>query len=114
MEQGLVIISCDFCGCDWDEVQPMIEGHKGSVLCLDCLKLALHHAQPSDEPFDCTLCLQQHTVGTRAWRNAQADPSPGLNPAAALCWDCVRLAAKTFTKDPDVPWRWDPADYPKE
>lgn len=107
-----VIISCDFCGTDWDQVLPMIEGHHGSVICLECLKRALEEAEPADESFHCALCLQDRQAGARRWRLADPRPSPGLNPAAAACWDCIRLAAKTFHKDKDVDFRWDPADYP--
>ena len=39
-EDGGIVISCDFCGTDWDEVVPMIEGHRGSVICLSCVEKA--------------------------------------------------------------------------
>ena len=37
---GIVIV-CDFCRRDWDGQEAMIEGHHGSVLCLECLKKGL-------------------------------------------------------------------------
>ena len=112
-EDGGIVISCDFCGADWDENRPMIEGHKGSVLCLACLRLALEQAQPADESFDCTLCLQRHEAGVRSWAHPAPDDLPGRNREACLCWACVRLAAKTFHKDKDTEFRWNPADHPK-
>jgi hypothetical protein len=30
-----------------------------------------------------------------------------MNPRAVVCADCIRLAAKTFTRDEDVDWNWD-------
>jgi len=102
-----IVISCDFCLTDWDEVRPMIEGHRGSVLCLDCLRRALDASAPAETGFDCTLCLRHHEAGRKTWRNP-------AHPAAALCFDCVRLAAKGFHKDPDTDFRWDPSKYPAE
>ena len=109
-----IVISCDFCGQDWDEIQPMIEGHRGSVLCLGCLKLAMDGSVPTEVGFDCALCLQSRDAGRKVWRHAEAQPSDGLNPQAALCFDCVRLAAKGFHKDKDTDFRWEPAKYPVE
>ncbi|GAB4195694.1 MAG: hypothetical protein Kow00105_09940 [Phycisphaeraceae bacterium] len=108
-----IVISCDFCGTDWDEVIPMIEGHRGSVLCLSCLKSALDQATQTESPFECTLCLSGKPAGTRSWRHPDPTPSAGLNPNARICWDCVRLAAKGFHKDPDVDFRWDSSKYPR-
>ena len=33
-------VLCDFCGREWTEQVPMIEGHQGSCLCANCLTLA--------------------------------------------------------------------------
>lgn len=113
-DNGGIVISCDFCGTDWDEQLSMIEGHRGSVLCLECLKLALDAAEPADEATDCSLCLSGKPAGTKRWRHPSPKPSPGLNTGATLCWDCIRLAAKGFHKDPDIDFRWDSSKYPKE
>jgi hypothetical protein len=123
-----VIISCDFCGTDWNPYEPdpaaqpaMTEGHQGSVLCVDCLQQAMQGLTPLSQPFDCTLCLRQRPADTPAWRPPDraddaspeaAAPVAARNPAATLCYDCLRLAAKTFHKDPDTPFRWNPADFP--
>ncbi|MEX0654932.1 MAG: hypothetical protein WD534_15525 [Phycisphaeraceae bacterium] len=112
-EDGGIVISCDFCGVDWDEERAMVEGHQGSVLCLDCLKLALDQSEPADESFNCTMCLQEREPGKRWWMHPAPQDLPGRNREAAICWDCVRLAAKTYHKDKDIDFRWDPADYPK-
>ena len=113
-ENGLIIISCDFCGTDWDEVIPMIEGHHGSVICLSCLKKALENAAPAEDAFDCTMCLQHRDAGTKSWYCSDATPSDGLNEHAMICWDDIRLAAKTFHKDRDVDFQWNPTLYPAE
>ena len=113
-EDGGIVISCDFCGTDWDEVVPMIEGHRGSVLCLSCLKAALDLTQPASEAFECTLCLSHKPAEKKRWIHPQPQPSPGLNPDAVLCWDCIRLAAKGFHKDAEVDFRWDSSKYPPD
>lgn len=100
-----IIIACDFCGTDWDERRPMIEGHRGSVLCLDCLKFALVMADPAAELFDCTLCLRSRPAGTIAWHHPDCPPSS--NPDAAVCAPCLKQAAGMFSKDPDIDWKWD-------
>lgn len=109
-----IVISCDFCGTDWDEVKPMLEGHRGSVMCLDCLRRALAESTTEGGPFTCTLGLTEHEAGERRWWHQDPEPGPGLNREAVVSWRHVRLAAKTFHKDKDIDFRWDPADYPGE
>lgn len=105
-EDGYIIISCDFCGTDWDEVRPMIEGHHGSVLCLECLKTLLGTLTPAAEKFQCTMCLRSKPAGTPQWRPARPPdaPPPGLNCDAVICHDCVEQAADTYTRDQDIDW----------
>lgn len=102
-----IVISCDFCGTDWDEVKPMIEGHHGSVLCLACMKAALAAIKAGDSSFPCTLCLVEKDAEVPRWSHPQrsSQPLPGTNPGAILCQDCLNQAAGTFSKDPDVDWK---------
>ncbi|MEM9753200.1 MAG: hypothetical protein AAF916_07415 [Planctomycetota bacterium] len=121
---GGVVISCDFCGTDWDpydaeQALPMTEGHHGSVLCLGCLRRAMAEIGPSEAGFTCSLCLRDFAAGVPAWRytveggkRSDAEVPPGRNVGAVLCYDCLRLAAKTFHKDRDVDFRWDPTAFP--
>jgi hypothetical protein len=105
-EDGYIIVSCDFCGTDWDEVRPMIEGHHGSVLCLECLKTLLGQLTPAAEKVQCTMCLRTKPAGALFWKPAPSTgaPPPGINPHAAICHDCVEQAADTFTRDKDIDW----------
>ena len=99
-EDGMVVISCDFCSTDWDEVKPMIEGHRGSILCLSCLKMALVDIAAQPEEFSCTLCIREGLPESLPrWQ------SP-LRPEAVACQDCVHQAARTFDRDKDVDWKW--------
>ncbi len=85
-EKGLVVISCDFTGADWDEEAPMIEGHRGSVLSLAALALAVAEAEarPAEKGFPCTMCRRDYPAGEKAWRHA--NPPAGANPEAVICW----------------------------
>ena len=106
-EDGGVIISCDFCGTDWDPqtgLPPMTEGHHGSVLCLECLKVALEKAAPQAANYACTLCLLTDIPATKAaYRGIY---SKNGAPPAIVCLDCIHQAAKAFSRDPDIDWKW--------
>lgn len=102
-----IIIACDFCGEDWDQIKPMIEGHQGSVICLECVKRSLADGTREGERFHCTLCLRDLPPETKRWRFADAPPT--ANPAAAACASCLKQAAVAFDRDPDVDWKMPPA-----
>ena len=96
-EDGIVI-ACDFCGTDWDDQLPMIEGHRGSVICLPCLQQAIDATAPAASAFTCTLCLQDLDAADRRWQPA----GPGGSPDAAICQACIEQATRAFDRDPDV------------
>jgi len=97
-----VVLACDFCGTDWDMIKPMIEGHKGSILCLDCLSRAIDEAAPAEGEFGCTLCLVDRDPPMKRW--VHPEPADGANPDAQLCWDCIQQADRTFGRDADTEW----------
>jgi hypothetical protein len=105
---GIVIV-CDFCRRDWDGQEPMIEGHHGSILCLECLKVALEHQSTTlggEDKFKCTLCLRFNMPPAMPrWSNP-------THPEAMVCQECLYQAAKAFGRNPDVPWKWDASKYP--
>ena len=99
VEEGLVVISCDFCGTDWDEVKSMIEGHHGSVLCLECLKMAIEEVEEKTGTYDCTLCLITNQPQTLPrWSGPRLE--------AIACHDCIKQAAGAFDRDDDIDWTW--------
>lgn len=98
-----VILACDFCGTDWDMIQPMIEGHRGSILCLPCLARAIDQAGEWSEGFSCTMCRREFEAGEKAYRPTAAVEQ--ANPQAIVCWDCVRQADRAFASDPDTDWQ---------
>jgi len=97
-----VILACDFCGCDWDMVKPMIEGHQGSILCIDCLAKAIEQAVAMSGAFKCILCLRDFEANQRGWQ--PTEPGDGANEDAVVCYDCIQQADRAFDKDPETDW----------
>jgi hypothetical protein len=103
--EGIVIV-CDFCRRDWDGQEPMIEGHHGSILCLECLKAALPAQATGDQKYKCTLCLRFNLPPEMPrWSNP-------AHPEAIVCQECLYQAARGFSRNKEVPWTFDPALYP--
>ncbi|QDU70217.1 hypothetical protein [Mucisphaera calidilacus] len=102
MEDGMVVIACDFTGEDWDGESPMIEGHKGSVISLPALARAVEEATETETAVACTMCLQEREPGMRVWRGDEG--IEGREGAAVICWDCIQQADRTFARDPEVEW----------
>ena len=103
--EGIVIL-CDFCRRDWDGLEPMIEGHHGSILCLECMKLALRDQPAGTEKFTCTLCLRFNIAPKLPrWSNP-------AHPEAIVCQECLYQAARTFSRNTDNAWTFDPAAHP--
>jgi hypothetical protein len=100
-----IVLLCDFCRRDWDGQEAMIEGHHGSILCLECLKVALRDQTTSGEKYKCTLCLRFNIPPELPhWSNP-------AHPAAVLCQECLYQGARAFGRNPDVPWKFDPGQY---
>jgi hypothetical protein len=92
---------CDFCGRAWDGASPVVEGHRGSLICGECVAAAYRAVvlgkQNSAPPgYDCRLCLERR-------------PDPGwaspTHPAAAACKRCINQAAGVLSKDKDYGWQ---------
>lgn len=89
---------CDFCGSEWAGELPMVEGHKGSLICGACLREAyrrvvLKGESVAGEGYSCTLCLL--TKSEPAWESATG---------AVACRWCIEKSAKMLEKDPDYGW----------
>jgi len=101
---------CDFCRSHWSEDRPMVEGHKGSLICAKCLSvayraLALDGAASiipgpdRDHPWGgktCTLCLEE--------RNQPGWASP-MHEDTIACLRCVKQSATTLEKDAESGWK---------
>ena len=100
-ENGMIVISCDYCGADWDEIKPMIEGHRGSVLCLNCLEVALREVQQQTGQYRCAMCIREDLPESLPrWQ------SPA-RPETNLCEECLHQAARGFDRDKEVLWTWE-------
>lgn len=92
---------CDFCRREWTEDAPMIEGHRGSIICGRCLTVAytetiLGGRGGAPPGASCTLCLE--TRADPMW------PSPSF-PEAMICARCIRQAAGALSKDKESGWK---------
>lgn len=94
-------VLCDFCHTAWTHDLPVIEGHRGSIICGNCLTVAytavvLRSDGRAPSGYTCTMCLEKRPDG--AWQ------SPAY-PEAVACERCIKLAAATLEKDRDWAWR---------
>src|SRR5690606_13098740 len=91
-----------FCRRPWSEERPMVEGHRGSLICAACLTVAYtdvvlagSRARPP-EGQACTMCLekgdQPHWI------------SPAF-PEAAICTRCIRQSSTVLEKDKEFGWK---------
>ncbi len=89
---------CDFCGAPWDGESPVVEGHKGSLICGTCLAaayrvLGLENGGNAPEGYTCVMCLE--TRGEPGWAGAAG---------AAVCKRCAKQSAAVLAKSNDYKW----------
>ena len=91
---------CDFCGQCWADGRPMVEGHRGSLICGPCLGVAYVEvvqggARSAPGGAACTLCLEARDGAM--WASGARE--------AFACLRCVKQSAGVLTKDPESGWR---------
>jgi hypothetical protein len=93
---------CDFCRQTWADDRQMVEGHRGSLICQQCLTQAYdlvfikNGGTPVPEMVVCTLCQAHHD--TPHWQG----PGPG---APVVCKRCINQSAVILEKDQESGWR---------
>jgi hypothetical protein len=106
---------CDFCGCSYRDDRPMIEGHRGSLICGVCLgrayaQLVVRNAGITvPEHVACSLCLmnkqgdyyQSPVRATATEHGADIEQAPG----ACACRWCVDRSAQMLAKDSEANWK---------
>lgn len=103
---GTDFFRCDFCRKPWAEDRPMVEGHRGSLICGQCLSVAYSSMPAANTPSPasqsaadatrpCALCLENR----RGW----CWESP-LFDGVFACERCVRQSASVLAADPDSGW----------
>ncbi|MBX9737306.1 MAG: hypothetical protein K2X32_10315 [Phycisphaerales bacterium] len=113
--EGNDYFKCDFCLQSWSEDRPMIEGHKGSLVCCKCLTAAyadvvyagqgvMGVAGPLKEMMGqgpgCTMCLERRAE--LYWQSPVVDD-------ALICRRCLRQAVTALESDPDFGYTRPPA-----
>jgi len=96
---------CDFTGRPWDGTFPMVEGHQGSLISGEALRVAFvdvvllgNDSKPPGAT--CVMCLEvRHDPG---WQSPV--PVPPREEGAVICRRCIRQSATRLDKDPD--WQW--------
>ena len=102
---------CDYCGNTWSDDRPMIEGHRGSLVCAKCLSLAFdslwNHAPawdgtsppppvPDDQQLPegvlCMLCLEHREEP--CWHSPMMD-------ASWICKRCTKQSVVMLERDPE-------------
>ena len=106
-EDGNLVFLCDFCKSPWAEDRPMVEGHRGSLICGNCLSIAfmeLVHLDTGITPpreQACSLCLENGRDGLH-WVSPVDDD-------VIACRRCIKQSAGVLHKDKDIAWT-KPAD----
>lgn len=105
-DQGELVFKCNFCMMVWDEHRQMVEGHRGSLICSQCLSIAftelvhLDYGYTPAKTETCVLCLEADRDGLH-WQ------SP-IDESVIACRRCVKQSAGVLHKDPDTPWKKPP------
>ena len=94
-------ILCDFCHrATWSQDIASVEGHHGSIICSDCLKIAWVEVVETESGIlmgegKCTMCLEQRK--DPSWRSQ-------LYEEAVICRRCIKLAGRALKKDDNPDW----------
>jgi len=91
---------CDFCHQAWADDRAMVEGHRGSCVCSQCLTVAytevvLLEQSPAPAAYTCRLCLE--TRDEPGW----ASP---IDQEACICQRCIKQSAGVLSKDKEISW----------
>ncbi|MEA5556266.1 hypothetical protein [Nodularia spumigena] len=91
-------VLCDFCQSEWHDDLPLVEGHRGSIICGVCLKAACLKLDADAlvvSARSCTMCTEYRD--DPAWEGT-------LVPESVICARCINLGAKTLQRDKDYTW----------
>lgn len=93
-------ILCDFCGgAAWAAGEPCVEGHRGSIICGECLikayrDIVLTQSETSTDD-SCRLCLELRDEPV--WIGS-------VEPIAPVCLRCVKQSTTVLEKSKH--WDW--------
>jgi hypothetical protein len=95
---------CDFCHNHWTETRPMVEGHRGSLICGECLRQAYFEVFVAKtglrvpEHLSCALCLMNKFEEPH-YQSTTIDTQP------VACEWCIKRSAGLMERDPDANWK---------
>ncbi|MFN7744318.1 MAG: ClpX C4-type zinc finger protein [Phycisphaerales bacterium] len=108
--EGNEFFVCDFCHHHWAEDRPMVEGHKGALICSRCLEAGYAevvysqsgvqgtagdvHPRAGAGPW-CTMCLERRAE--LYWQSPITD--------TLCCRRCLKQSAGVLERDPDFGWK---------
>lgn len=98
---------CDFCEASWADDRPMVEGHRGSLICGKCLTLAFDalwnrgQGVPRPEAETCVMCLSPND--DPVWVSPVRDE-------ARICKRCAKQSAVMLERDQDCGWKRPPVN----
>ena len=103
-------VLCDFCQHEWSEDRPMVEGHRGCMICGNCLAAAYvdvinDQAGSAPADFTCTMCRERPQDRAELQRESEPAWQSPAYPEAVICRRCIKLAAGVLQKDPDYGWK---------
>ena len=109
---------CDFCGSHWSALHPMVEGHRGSLICGECLSRAYAQVIVRNsgvvvpEHVACTMCLLnkrgdywQSPVRAELAAAAPRGVEIQLEPGACICRWCIEKSAGMMEQDAASGWK---------
>jgi hypothetical protein len=99
--EGNDFFKCDFCRRGWSEDRPMVEGHRGSLICTRCLTSAyidvVHNAQGDNlRKTKCAMCLNE--ADEPQWQSPMFEESH-------ICRRCIKQSTVMFERDPESNWK---------
>ncbi len=92
---------CDFCQRAWDGTFALVEGHKGSLICGECLtsayqSLAIDEEATAAPGYSCTMCLEERE---------QAGWQSPTHAEAVICLRCCKQGATKLEKEMEGEWK---------
>ncbi len=88
---------------------PFVEGHRGAVICGNCLAVAYSELAGGSQDayvtvFTCCMCREsEKDRAAMARENEPGWPSP-IDPEAAICRRCATQAAEVLHEDVEFDW----------
>jgi hypothetical protein len=103
-------VLCDFCHRAWTADMPIVEGHRGAMICGTCLSIAYRQIVCDAEAgagreFYCRMCREEQRDREALNRGGEHGWASPVDPEAVICRRCIKLGAGVLHKDPDYDWR---------